>query len=950
MGIGKNFIVVNGIEVGTSANVATTLSVGANASVTGNLAVTGAATFSNNVVIGGNLTVSGTTTYVNTATLNVSDNIITLNADVTGAPSENAGVEVNRGTSANVSLIWNETTDRWQITTNGTTFGNVHSTLTDVVLGTDTSGNYVASVGTGTTAITIGGTAGEGWTPTISIRTANTSVDGITTLVDSVTNTSVLLAATANSVKLAYDTAVTAATSAASGYTNATTFAANATNITNGTLNTARLPATVNVATQINVGANINLTTTQINVGNATNNTTITDNNIGGQSNAQLNVVNAATINATSVIAVGAVTNTVSLSPTTITIGNSSVVATVNSTAFTGSANNTSNFNGQPASFYTNATNITTGTLPYAQIPANVINTTAAFAIAGTRTFNANTTWGSGSHIILNATSGISANGTYGTSGQVLHSNGTAVYWGLDDNTTYTFAAVANTVANAGRVRLTDSASTNNDVLLVGQGTTTVSSNSTAVYINSADQFVGTVTSVGSGNGLTGGAITTSGTLSVVAGNSMTVNATGVHFTGTPTTGVTAGAGLTGGGTSGTLTVNVGQGTGITVNADDIAVNASYIATITANNASFFDGQAASYYTNASNISTGTLAFARLPALYIGTTQIQSTSAAQAVSGITTLAAGNTTVTGFVNATSSVNSAVLAVGTNFVANTLGAYHTGTVNAASHTVGSNFIANSTAVVATGYVNVASDSASIRIGNSSVFTTSNSTVYSGTALLANNSTNLAGQPGSFYAANSQLSNYALLSGATFSGAVTFNANLTMGAADHLVLSSTSGISANGTYGTAGQQLHTNGTAVYWATDNSYTNAVNYITTGGPTITNPQFKSYKEFVSNTTASTSSLTLDLSVSNIFDITLANNVTVTLSNPPSAGIAYTATLYCRQDATGSRTITWPASVKWPNNSVPSLSTGANKIDMFSLFTLDGGTTYVGALSLANVG
>jgi hypothetical protein len=63
---------------------------------------------------------------------------------------------------------------------------------------------------------------------------------------------------------------------------------------------------------------------------------------------------------------------------------------------------------------------------------------------------------------------------------------------------------------------------------------------------------------------------------------------------------------------------------------------------------------AIAYSANGSNISSGTVAFARLPALYLGTTQIQSSSAAQAVSGITTLAAGNTTITGFANVTSTL--------------------------------------------------------------------------------------------------------------------------------------------------------------------------------------------------------------------------------------------------------------------------------------------------------
>ena len=146
----------------------------------GTLSVTGAATFSNNVTVSGDFTVSGTTTFVNTATLNVSDNIIALNTDVAGAPSENAGVEVNRGTSSNVSLIWNESTDRWQISSNTSTFGNIHSTLADVVLGTDTSGAYVATIAGGD-GLTGSGT-GEGSTPTLAVGAAN----GITVSADAV--------------------------------------------------------------------------------------------------------------------------------------------------------------------------------------------------------------------------------------------------------------------------------------------------------------------------------------------------------------------------------------------------------------------------------------------------------------------------------------------------------------------------------------------------------------------------------------------------------------------------------------------------------------------------------------------------------------------------------------------------------------------------------------------
>ena len=68
-----------------------------------------------NVTVGGNLTVSGTTTYINTQTLNIGDNIITLNADATGTPSADAGIEVERGTAANKSLFWDESEDEWTV-------------------------------------------------------------------------------------------------------------------------------------------------------------------------------------------------------------------------------------------------------------------------------------------------------------------------------------------------------------------------------------------------------------------------------------------------------------------------------------------------------------------------------------------------------------------------------------------------------------------------------------------------------------------------------------------------------------------------------------------------------------------------------------------------------------------------------------------------------------------
>ena len=72
-----------------------------------------------NLTVTGDFTVSGNTTYVNTETIQLSDNIITLNANHTGAPTQHAGIEIERGDESNVTLQWNETGDYWEIASGG---------------------------------------------------------------------------------------------------------------------------------------------------------------------------------------------------------------------------------------------------------------------------------------------------------------------------------------------------------------------------------------------------------------------------------------------------------------------------------------------------------------------------------------------------------------------------------------------------------------------------------------------------------------------------------------------------------------------------------------------------------------------------------------------------------------------------------------------------------------
>ena len=89
-------------------------------------------TFDDNLTVSGNLIVDGTTTSVNSNTVNIGDNIIVLNSDESGTPSQDAGIEVERGTSTNVRFQFKESTDRWQFSNDGSTYFNLPTSTADV--------------------------------------------------------------------------------------------------------------------------------------------------------------------------------------------------------------------------------------------------------------------------------------------------------------------------------------------------------------------------------------------------------------------------------------------------------------------------------------------------------------------------------------------------------------------------------------------------------------------------------------------------------------------------------------------------------------------------------------------------------------------------------------------------------------------------------------------------
>ena len=116
-----------------SAGTGVTLSSG-QISIGQAVATTDNVTF-NDLIVSGNLTVSGTTTTIDSNTVNIGDNIIVLNSDETGAPSQDAGIEIERGTSTNKTLVWDESNDKWTVGTETFVAATFEGNLTGNVTG-----------------------------------------------------------------------------------------------------------------------------------------------------------------------------------------------------------------------------------------------------------------------------------------------------------------------------------------------------------------------------------------------------------------------------------------------------------------------------------------------------------------------------------------------------------------------------------------------------------------------------------------------------------------------------------------------------------------------------------------------------------------------------------------------------------------------------------------------
>lgn len=173
----------------------------------------------------------------------------------------------------------------------------------------------------------------------------------------------------------------------------------------------------------------------------------------------------------------------------------------------------------------------------------------------------------------------------------------------------------------------------------------------------------------------------------------------------------------------------------------------------------------------------------------------------------------------------------------------------------------------------------------------------------------------------------------------------------------VTSASVVSANGFAGTVATSTTTpaitlttsitgllkgNGTAMSAATAGTdYVTPTGTETLTNKTLTNPTVTNYTEtpFTAN---SSTAITLALTNGTVQIITLTGNSTITM---PTAVSGKSFIMFLKQDATGSRTVTW-STVKWAGGTAPTITATASRQDIYSFFS--DGTNWYGVTVAQN--
>lgn len=127
----------------------------------------------------------------------------------------------------------------------------------------------------------------------------------------------------------------------------------------------------------------------------------------------------------------------------------------------------------------------------------------------------------------------------------------------------------------------------------------------------------------------------------------------------------------------------------------------------------------------------------------------------------------------------------------------------------------------------------------------------------------------------------------------------------------------------------------------TDSAYRVGDTVVVNASRDLTNVRTASFGTEFDNGAQAGPNYTVDWNNNQKQVVTLSGNLTLSFTAPVGTG---NFLLRVVQDGTGGRTITWPASVKWPSGTAPTLSAGANAEDIVTFYY--NGTDYYGVASL----